>query len=177
MRASFPKTLPQWGTVGAAVAVLALLANAIPQRDVRAEQAELDGVLTQASPEAVMRIRRGCAGGAQPDSIARLRAAGASELPDATEYCVAALTRLGRDGTLAYVRDDRGLTPALAFDTGFVSAYQSEEAPPRGLPALASLKPIAERCLAQQEHDTELCRAAGQVFGARIAHGEPVRIL
>ena len=134
-----------------AVVVLASAASAAQPRDLRAErQGTIRYVLTDSSSEAVARARGSCASGQQPASIAARRTAGAVELPDAADYCATVLTRLGRDGRLGFVRDasNTRLTPALAFDNGFVTAYQRREPLPAGLPGMAELKPLAERCLA-----------------------------
>ncbi|MFA5970637.1 MAG: hypothetical protein WC816_15510 [Sphingomonas sp.] len=66
------------------------------------------------------------------------------------------------------------LTPALAFDRGFVTAFRKKEAVTPDLPGMAALKPLAERCLAQQELNTDLCSAAGYALGTRAYNGETV---
>lgn len=145
--------------------------------DARAErQWTIQHVLNGSSPAGVARARSSCASGQQPASIAERRAVGSVGLPDAADYCVTVLTRLGRDGALGFVRDasNAALTPALAFDNGFVTAYRRREAVPAGLPSMAEFKPLAERCLAQAERDTDLCFSAGYGYGLRAANGETV---
>ncbi len=168
------------GVLMVALAAVALsAAGRAQERDVRAErQALLSRVLNVWSVDAVIRIRGSCATGQQPASIAQRRRAGAFELPDAAEYCVIALTRLGRNGTLSHARDpnNSALTPALAFDNGFVTAYKRQGPIASGLPAMSALKPIAEHCLAQAERDLALCESAGNAYGARAAQGEVVQV-
>ena len=79
---------------------------------------------------------------------------------------------------LGFVKDTSvaTVTPAIAFDNGFVSAYRKADAVPSALPGMTAVKPIAARCYAQLELDTDLCASAGYVYGARIARGEPVPI-
>jgi len=158
------------------VAAFAISAFAQP-RDSRAErQWTIRHLLSDSSSEGVVRERASCASGEQPASIALRRQAGTIGLPDAADYCVTLLTRLGRDGGLGFVRDARNsaLTSPLAFDNGFVTAYQRREPIPAGLPGMAALKPVAERCLAQMERDTDLCFSAGYGYGVRAANGETV---
>ena len=133
-------------------------------------------LLGVASAETVARVRGGCASGQEPANRALLKQAGVTDLPDMVDSCVAALTRLGRDDALGYLRNPQSAaaTPALAFDGGFVGAYRKGDAIPAALPSMAAVKPIAGRCLAQAEHDTELCASAGYVYGTRIANGESV---
>ncbi|MES1985881.1 MAG: hypothetical protein V4461_13100 [Pseudomonadota bacterium] len=148
--------------------------------DVRAaRQRELNEMLTPRMPRKYVEVlRNSCASGNAPQALGRERTAGISATPDPADACVTALTRLGRDGVLGFVRDPRhtGTTPALAFDNGFVSAYLKREAISPQLPTMTVLKPIAERCLAQAETNIELCNAAGYGFGARAVHGQTVRI-
>lgn len=68
----------------------------------------------------------------------------------------------------------RSTYPALAFDSGFVKGYLAGEALPAGTPTMATLLPVADRCLAQSEPNTQLCSSVGVVLGARAAHGELV---
>ena len=133
-------------------------------------------LLGVASPETVARVRASCAAGEATADRAVWRQAGVKSLPDMVDGCVAALTRLGRDGTLGFVRDTRSAAPkpALAFDSGFVAAYRKAEPITSALPGMASVKPIAARCLAQAEPNVNLCSSAGYVYGARLARGEPV---
>lgn len=154
-----------------AVAVAAASA-ADPAEDRSGDVKFLLGV---ASPGTVVRVRGTCATGKQPAEVASLRALGETGLSDVVTTCIAALTRLGRDGTLQYVRDIRtsGTAPALSLDTGFVAGFHKREAADT-LPAMAALRPVAERCLAQQETDVGLCYSVGYAYGCRSASGETV---
>lgn len=166
-------------SVTVAATLCAAHAAAGPAQDRRAEQqASLTALLTTDTATTIANARSQCASGRQPGIIARGRAAGASTLPDAADFCITVLTRLGRDGTLTAVRDTSaaGVTPALAFDSGFVAAYRKREAVPAGLPSLAAIKPVVERCLAQVERDTDLCFSVGYAAGARAARGEVVTV-
>jgi len=137
-------------------------------------QADRDAVLHEMDAGRIAHRRSMCASGQMPSSIAMVRAAGFQSL-SAAASCVAVLTRAGRDGTLGYVRmSDGQLTPAIAFDNGFVGAWLGHEAVPPTAPTMATLLPIAGRCLDQKETDTALCRAAGYMLGLRAAHGELV---
>lgn len=157
-------------------ALVALVAGAIPAQ-AQVAQAQLDSILHDMKPSEVALRRSACAMGHAPKLAADARAAG-FERPDASVWCVAVLTRQGRDGTLGYVRDPRSSqpTPAIAFDSGFVGGYLKHEALPAGAPSMATLLPITERCLEQREADTDLCNAAGQMLGMRAAHGEVVTL-
>ncbi|MEA3012444.1 MAG: hypothetical protein QOD42_989 [Sphingomonadales bacterium] len=147
-------------------------------RDTRADrQLTIDYILRGGgTAEGIARERGSCASGQQPASIAERRSLGVRGLPDAIDYCVTLLTRLGRDGRLGFVRDSRSdrLTAAVAFDNGFVTAYQRREPIPAELPSMATLRPIAQRCLTQAEPDTDLCSSAGYAYGVRAANGETV---
>lgn len=135
-----------------------------------------NSILYEQTRKEVATQRTKCATGAMADSTRRLLAAGFRTLPTGA-YCVTVLTRAGRDGTLRYVTIKGGeTTPALAFDTGFVSAYLKGEALPAGLPTMAAVLPIADRCLDQQETNTRTCGLVGQVLGARAARGELVPV-
>lgn len=138
-------------------------------------QLELDAILHEMTPQQIALRRSFCATGQAPKRAADVRAAGI-ESPDASAWCVTIMTRQGRDGTLGYVRNPNSnqVTPALAFDSGFVGGYLKREALPAGAPTMTTLLPIAERCLEQRELDTGLCNAAGQMLGLRAARGEIV---
>jgi hypothetical protein len=69
------------------------------------------------------------------------------------------------------------VTPALALDAGFTVAYQKRERATAAMPGLSVLKPIAERCLSQQERDLGLCYATGYTYGARAASGQGLSLL
>lgn len=141
-------------------------------------QAERDNVLAGLTRDQVAQRRSACAMGQIPAKQAALTAAGFKAL-SAGAYCVSVLTRAGRDGTLGYVSDPRTdhLTPAMAFDAGFVSAFLKRAPLPASLPAMRTLLPIADRCLDQKESATRLCGLAGQVLGARAALGELIGVL
>ena len=138
-------------------------------------KAERDNVLSGLDAKRVVQRRSDCATGQAPAQRAKLAAAGFKTL-GVGAYCVTVLTRLGRDGTLGYVRDPNSGAPkpAIAFDGGFVSGYRSREALPANAPAMAALLPVADRCLNQAETDTALCTAAGHMLGARSVRGELV---
>lgn len=158
------------GIAAACVAALAVpaMANVL--------EVSRDSVLQELPRQQIAARRSSCATGAMPSSIADLRAAGFKTLSTGA-YCVTVLTRAGRDGTLRYVTLKNGeTTPAIAFDTGFVRAYLKREALPADLPSMASLLPIADRCLDQKEPNARLCGLAGQVLGTRAAHGELVPV-
>ena len=137
-------------------------------------QSTANYVLTSMTPDGAARIRGNCASGDMPALLDRNRKAGLTDVPDVAVYCVAALTRLGRDGTLGFLRDSQSAQakPALSFDTGFVTAFRRRDPVTPDLPDLAALKPVAERCLSQSEADRAVCTAAGQIIGARVAQGE-----
>jgi hypothetical protein len=139
-------------------------------------QSDVQFLLGMASVETATRVRENCATGQAPADIAVMRQAGVPDLPDMVDGCIAALTRLGRDGNLGFVRDasNPAVTPALAFDSGFVGAYLRTQPMPSTLPSMVAVKAIAARCLGQAEPDTRLCSSAGYVYGTRIAHGEAV---
>lgn len=66
------------------------------------------------------------------------------------------------------------ISAALAFDAGFTVAFQGKTALSPAMPALATLRPIASRCLQQQEPNLGLCYATGFTLGARAVSGQPV---
>jgi hypothetical protein len=164
---------PHYAVVlGAALCALPHLAAA---EDVRAErQAMVSDILNVEADSNVARDRVACVTGEMAHSVPRSRSAGFNSLPDASDYCVAVLVRSARDGvqTLLRGRSATTSTPASAFDNGFMLAFQKGEALPSGLPTMAMLKPIAERCFAMSEPDVSLCYAAGYAFGQRAYHGE-----
>ena len=141
--------------------------DALRQRNVY-----LQKVLTTDPVSRIRELRNVCASGEFPERIAATRRVGLVASPDATETCVTVLTRLGRENALGYLKDTRGTTSAVRFDTGFVAAYERREALPPNLPTMAALKPVAERCLAQAEPNYELGYAVGYAFGLRAAQGE-----
>lgn len=138
----------------------------------RQQRLYLQRVLTVDPVASVTGLRRVCASGEQPQRIAMTRKAGLASSPDATELCVAALARLGREGALSYLQDTHGSTSAIRFDAGFVTAYVRRQPIPANLPTMGALKPLAERCLAQAEPNHERCYSAGYAFGLRVAQGE-----
>lgn len=86
----------------------------------------------------------------------------------------AAVTKGGSD--VVAIGNQRGakITPALALDAGFTVAYQKGAKHGEGMPDLATLKPIAERCLAQGESNLALCYSTGYVYGARAISQLPL---
>ena len=132
-----------------------------------------DWILHTMKPDEVALRRSDCAMGRVPKQVARDRA-DVPAWPDASAWCVTVLTRLGRDGTLGYVRDPGNdqPAPAISFDSGFVGGYLKHETLPAGAPSMATLLPIAERCLEQREPDGQLCSSAGYMIGLRAASGE-----
>lgn len=161
-----------------ACCVLAVSATAAP-RDLRAErQASLDARLTSDSIADIIRDRAGCASGSKVASVAQVRSLGGVDLPDAADICVTAMIRLARERKLTPLRDTRtsATTPALALDAGFAAGFARAGAVPASLPSMATLRPIAERCLAQREPNVGLCNATGYAFGVRAANGEVVRV-
>jgi hypothetical protein len=140
-------------------------------------EAERDNVLQELEPERVAQRRATCALGQAPAARAPLVEAGFNPLPVGA-YCVTVLTRIGRDGTLGYVRDPNSPEPtsAITFDTGFVSGFLKREILPADAPSMATLLPIADRCLGQDEPNMRLCTLAGQVLGSRAASGELVPV-
>ena len=150
-------------------------ASAAAPATAQVAQLQLDSILHEMKADDVALRRSACALGHAPKLAADARAAGL-ERPDASVWCVAVLTRQGRDGSLGYVRDPSSNKPtsAIAFDSGFVGGYLKHDGLPAGAPTMATLLPIAERCLEQRETDHDLCNAAGQILGMRAAHGEVV---
>lgn len=139
-------------------------------------EVERDGILNRLTRQQITHRRSLCVTGAIHAEINSERAAGFRTLSTGA-YCITVLTRAGRDGTLRYIALKNGeTTPALAFDTGFVSAYLKREAVTADLPSMAAVLPIADRCLAQKETNTRTCGLVGQVLGARAARGELVPV-
>jgi hypothetical protein len=157
----------------AAVCTVAIATPAMAQ----VAQSELNTILRVMKPDEIALRRSACAIGHAPKLTADTRAAGI-EWPDASEWCVTVMTRQGRDGTLGYVRDPKHdqPTPALSFDGGFVGGYLTHEAIPPTAPAMATLLPIAERCLEQREPNARLCSSAGYMLGLRAASGETITL-
>jgi hypothetical protein len=156
--------------------LLALAAFAVPAQAQQA-QGQLDTILHDLKREDIPKLRAVCAMGQAPKHAADARAAGV-ESPDASAWCVTVLTRLGREGMLSYVRDPRTdqPTPAITFDGGFVGGYLKHDALPAGAPSIATLLPVAERCLEQQEANGRLCSSVGYMLGLRAAQGEVVSL-
>lgn len=153
-------------------------------------------------PALIAGLRRVCALGGEPASVATDRREGAYFTPDATDSCVTALTRTARDGRLpelygklvaewggdgtGYERLPRAIgaavlngngkvaignskvavvTPALAFDAGFVVAYQEGSASKAPVTDSRQIKSLAAACLDQQQ-DAGTCFSAGYIYGA-----------
>jgi hypothetical protein len=86
------------------------------------------------------------------------------------EYCVTVMTRQGRDGTLGYISLKSGeVTPAVAFDTGFVDGYLKQDPLPENVPIMETVLPYAEKCLANIESK---CQAAGYALGRLAGKGK-----
>lgn len=151
--------------------LMAQMGSLVAQR-----QAMLNDLLGFTSPRSIASDRLACLSGEMAKGIALARARGSSAMPDAADYCVTVLTRSARDGVRSLLEDARssGPTSASALDNGFMLAYAKGEPIPAGLPSMATLKPIAERCLAMAEPNVRLCYATGSAFGRRAARGELV---
>lgn len=65
------------------------------------------------------------------------------------------------------------ITPGLALDAGFTIGYQAKEKA-NGTPAVAALKPVAERCLNGQERVLKLCYSIGYMYGVRANNRLPL---
>lgn len=166
------------GAIIAAVAAIAAmqphLALAKSADQQLARQRDVDRYLSADMPiKKVAGVRMSCASGQMPQAIRRERSAGMQDSADAADVCVTAAIRLGREGQLVKLTAPVQ-TPALAFDTGFVTAYQKKLPLDPRAPAMTALKGIAERCFDQAEKDTNLCFSAGYAFGARAVNGETV---
>lgn len=178
MAGDFPMLFRLCGACSLVAASLGCASVASAQ-DLQAErQATLDMLLTTTPLVDVGTDREHCASGDEPEAIAHSRSLGALSLPDASDYCITVLIRLARNGGLAPIRDANAAetTGAVALDTGFIAAYARSGAAPVGLPEMDTLKPIAERCLAQAEPNIRLCYSTGFAFGARASQGEVVRV-
>jgi hypothetical protein len=140
-------------------------------------QVERDAILREYTRTEIAQRRSACALAQAPALLAALKNAGLQRMT-VGQWCVTVLTRAGRDGTLGHVRDPRSthVTAAIAFDGGFVNGYFTREAVPPSAPAMATLLPIADRCLGQKEPNVKMCGSAGFVLGARAARGELVPI-
>ena len=166
-----------------AVVLIGLLVPTIalgqsPQDLRQQRQLSLESSLSIDTAADIARERAKCASGGTPARIARLRSLGAMTLPDAADYCITVMIRSAQDGVRRQLQDTTtaGPTPATALDSGFMAAYGRAEAMPADLPSMATLRPVAERCLAQAEAHTSLCYSAGYAFGLRAAHGEVVTV-
>ena len=163
-----------------AVAFIALVATypAHAQDTDQSNSIRLDRVLLETiSSESVAAIRSSCAAGSISESYERNRRAG-FEPGDPVTSCLTVLTRLGLEGRLNFVRDSRSdeRTPALAFDQGFVAGYKAREPMAPNAPSWAALRPIILQCLDQDQANTDLCYAAGQIAATRIVHRAGVTI-
>jgi len=164
------------GSFIAKVAVIAAFSLATTPALANVLQVIRDSLLQEEPREKIAAQRLVCATGEMADSTARLVSAGFNTLSTGA-YCITVLTRAGRDGTLHYVSLKSGeTTPSIAFDTGFVSAYLKHDALPADLPAMATVLPVADRCLSRREPNSRLCGMIGQVLGARAALGELVPV-
>lgn len=135
-----------------------------------------DSVLRELTRDEIAQRRSKCVTGAMASSTKQLLAAGFRTLSTGA-YCVTVLTRAGRDGTLGYIALTNGqTTSASSFDTGFVSGYLRHETLPADAPAMAMMLPVADRCLANAEPNSRICRSVGYVLGLRAAKGELVPV-
>lgn len=172
---------PAWRRYAAmlVVAATAFPAATMAQDRTTLRQRGIQWVLTSMDADTLYQLRTNCvAGDPALGTLTVVNATAGGFALTAAELCVTVLTRLGRDGTLSFVRDARGgsVTPAVAFDAGFVASYRKGGAIDRRLPTIGALRPVAERCLAQKERDNDVCYAAGQAFGVRAYNGETVPI-
>jgi hypothetical protein len=139
-------------------------------------QSDRDNVLYGMPLDTVAARRSSCATGNIPAWLARLRAAGFEKL-SAGAYCVTVMTRAGREGALRTIALQSGqTTPAIAFDSGFVNGFAKREPVQPETPPMATLLPVADRCLEQSEPNARLCSLAGYVLGVRAASGELVPV-
>lgn len=165
-------------SLGLPLMAMAMMGNAAPQ-DLRAQrQAMLGHLLTVTASKNIARDRVDCLSGRAAKSIPRARLLGSQALPDVADYCVTVLIRSARDGIRSLLRDASSTAPtsASALDHGFMVAYAKNEPLPAGLPTMATLRPIAQRCLSLAESDVELCYAVGSAYGRRARLGETVTI-
>ena len=116
-----------------------------------------------------------CASGIRGDMTNNLaNAFGERDLSPVGKECVAYLVRyarLGQFGAPPGLKGNRA-PAALALDSSFMSAYKQRPNIPQGLPDLATLLPIADRCYRGSERDGGLCSATGYALGARLSAGE-----
>lgn len=117
-----------------------------------------------------------CATGVRGRMVAALQKGFGSAPIAIADECLAYLLRFARLGQFGAPVTMRG-NPApmtLALDSAFMTAYSRREAVASGIPALASLRPVAERCFLTTEPDAQLCSAVGYAIGVRLANGEPL---
>ena len=148
---------------------------AAAQPDALAERrAQIADILTRMPVDRVFSRRQMCAWGISGEMDAAVERAFDSSLAGRlAEECLATLTRLAREGRAEPIQDNRA-PAALAVDAGFMAGFRQGGAVPADLPGMATLKPVAERCLRQREANTRLCSAAGFALGLRASHGEVV---
>lgn len=96
---------PERGSIGIQAAAAALLVplavHAQTPRAVSEERAGvLEALLLREPVSSAVDLRRDCAAGGAPRSVARSRAIGVTASPDAADGCAVALVRLGREGRL-----------------------------------------------------------------------------
>jgi hypothetical protein len=134
-------------------------------------------ILTTTPMAKVQQGRIMCASGIRGDMTNNLaNAFGEGDLSPVGKECVAYLVRYARQGQFGAPPGLKGnrAPAALALDASFMTAYRQRPAIPQGMPSLATLLPIAERCYRGNEHDGGLCSAAGYALGARLSAGEPL---
>jgi len=154
--------------------VAAAPVGAVPS-DLTDRQKMIDTILYQRSIASVVEGRKLCASGVRAESMAALDRAFHSDLSaQLAEECIAYLIRAAREKRRERLSAARAPS-AGAVDAGFMEGYTKADTIPPDLPSMAALKPLAQRCFAQTERNTELCSAAGYALGVRAAHGELVK--
>jgi hypothetical protein len=132
-------------------------------------------ILTTMPMASVSEGRLLCATGARGRMVNVLQKAIGNDVPlTVADECLAYLVRvawLRQFGAPQRIKGNPAPT-ALALDTAFMTAYSKREAVARGMPTLATLRPVAERCFRATEPDAALCAAIGYAIGTRLASGE-----
>jgi hypothetical protein len=162
----------------AALGLVPGIAQAVPQSTPALAElrAQVEETLTRRPIASVAARREMCAMGISGELDSTLDQAFNSQLSAAlADECLANLTRLARAGRFAAVTSNRA-PAAHAVDAGFMKGFQAHSPMPADLPSMATLKPVAQRCFAQREPDTQLCVAAGFALGLRTYHGETVSV-
>lgn len=191
--------------IALALGVGAVPALAEPTREqVEAERRSLVfAMVTIALPHEVSTVRETCFRGEMPAFVVAARAKGDYFVPDAADYCVAAIARHNLDNVpeapyYLWLKEIGGtsekaasvlravasaalhgqpsiaignnktakMRPAMAFDAGFVVAYQDRAAVPAGKVSAAALRTVTEACLADKQ-DIATCYSVGVLHGAQ----------